>query len=392
MTAAAIRVILVDPLLFTAPYDAALTQGLLTAGVEPLWVTGPARWSDQNEIPRQLLAELFHRPVDNVRRSRLLKAALGAMAHATGLMRLVRYARALRPDIVHFQWLIVPVLDWVAIWFIRRRCPVVLTVHDTVPVRTYGRLLSALQAWGLNAAIGSANRVIVHTAGARQTLIGKGIAAERIVEIAHGPLRLNIAAADIPAGDGRWTLVLFGELKPYKGLEVLVDAVAKIPAALVQQAHVIIAGRPCMDLRAIEARIAQAGLTQTIELRPWRHSEQQMAELFARTNTFLFPYLNIDASGVYYLVKSLDKWLIASNTGIFSQEMAPAAGVLVAPGDSDQLAQAMASAIAVRPAGLAAAEDNAWQAIARLTEATYRSTFALDWAPGAGPPRHSYPS
>jgi glycosyltransferase involved in cell wall biosynthesis len=269
---------------------------------------------------------------------------------------------------------------------------VVITVHDTVPVRTYGRLLSALQAWGLNAAIGSANRVIVHTAGARQTLIGKGIAAERIVEIAHGPLRLNIAAADIPAGDGRWTLVLFGELKPYKGLEVLVDAVAKIPAALVQQAHVIIAGRPCMDLRAIEARIAQAGLTQTIELRPWRHSEQQMAELFARTNTFLFPYLNIDASGVYYLVKSLDKWLIASNTGIFSQEVAPAAGVLVAPGDSDQLAQAMASAIAVRPAGLAAAEDNAWQAIARLTEATYRSTFALDWAPGAGPPRHSYPS
>ncbi|HEY2416900.1 MAG TPA: glycosyltransferase, partial [Steroidobacteraceae bacterium] len=254
MTAAAIRVILVDPLLFTAPYDAALTQGLLTAGVEPLWVTGPARWSDQNEIPRQLLAELFHRPVDNVRRPRLLKAALGAMAHATGLMRLVRYARALRPDIVHFQWLIVPVLDWVAIWFIRRRCPVVITVHDTVPVRTYGRLLSALQAWGLNAAIGSANRVIVHTVGARQTLIGKGIAAERIVEIAHGPLRLNIAAADIPAGDGRWTLVLFGELKPYKGLEVLVDAVAKIPAALVQQAHVIIAGRPCMDLRAIEAR------------------------------------------------------------------------------------------------------------------------------------------
>ena len=30
-----LRVLLVDPSLFTAPYDAALTRGLLEAGVEP---------------------------------------------------------------------------------------------------------------------------------------------------------------------------------------------------------------------------------------------------------------------------------------------------------------------------------------------------------------------
>jgi glycosyltransferase involved in cell wall biosynthesis len=374
MTATAIRAILVDPLLFTAPYDAALTQGLLTVGVEPLWVTGPSRWGDQDDIPRRLREELFHRPVDT-RLPGLLKATVGAIAHAAGLVRLVRRVRTLRPDIVHFQWLIVPALDLVAIWFIRRYCPVVLTVHDTVPVRTYGKLLSAVQAWGLNVAIASANRVIVHTALAKQTLIGNGIAAERIVEIAHGPLRLKVAEADVPVRDGRWTFVLFGELKPYKGLEVLIDAVAKIPAALTEQAHVIIAGRPCMDLRSIEARIAQAGLAATITLRPWRHSEQQMAELFARTDTFLFPYRNIDASGVYYLVNSLGKWLIASRVGIFSQDIPPAAGVLVEPGDSEQLAQAMASAIVDSPAGLARGDDNAWQSIARLTEATYLSTL-----------------
>jgi glycosyltransferase involved in cell wall biosynthesis len=375
MTAITMRAILVDPLLFTAPYDAALTQGLLAAGVEPLWATRPSRWGDQDEIPRQLVEELFYRHVDSIRLPGLLKAMVKAIAHAVGLVRLVRRVRTLRPDVVHFQWLIVPALDRVAIWFIRHYCPVVLTVHDPVPVRTYGKALSAVQALGLNAAIRSADRVIVHTTSGKQTLIGNGIAAERIVEIAHGPLRLSVAQADIPARDARWTFVLFGELKPYKGLEVLIDAVAKIPAALTEQSHVIIAGRSCMDVRHIEASIAQAGVGATIELRLWRHSETQMAELFARTDTFLFPYRNIDASGVYYLVKSLGKWLIASRVGIFSQDIAPPAGVLVAPGDSDQLAQAMASAIAERPAGVARGDDQSWHCIASLTQATYLATL-----------------
>jgi len=375
MSARIIRAILVDPLLFTAPYDAALTQGLLTVGVEPLWMTRPSRWCDQDEIPRRLVEELFYRHIDAVRLPGLL-AAVKAIVHAVGLVRLVRRVRQLRPDIVHFQWVVAPALDTLAIWFIRRSCPVVLTVHDTVPVRTHGKALSALQAFGLNVAIASADRVIVHTASGKQTLIRKGIAAERIVAIAHGPLRLRVAAGAAPVvRDARWTFVLFGELKAYKGLEVLIDAVAKIPAALAVQAHVIIAGRPCMDLRSIEARMVQSGLGATIELRPWRHSEEQMAELFARTDTFLFPYRHIDASGVYCLVKSLGKWLIASRVGIFSEDIPRAAGVLIAPGDSDQLAQAMASAIVDRPAGVAGGDDKSWQSIASLTQATYLSAL-----------------
>jgi len=59
-----------------------------------------------------------------------------------------------------------------------------------------------------------------------------------------------------------------------------------------------------MDLAPIEARIAALGLGDVIELRPQRQSEQEMAALFVEADCFLFPYLQIDASGVWFLTKS----------------------------------------------------------------------------------------
>ena len=42
-----IEALLVDPSLFTAPYDAALTSGLVAAGVDPMWATRPQRRNDR---------------------------------------------------------------------------------------------------------------------------------------------------------------------------------------------------------------------------------------------------------------------------------------------------------------------------------------------------------
>jgi DNA-binding NarL/FixJ family response regulator len=47
---------LVDPSLFTAPYDAALTQGLIANGISPTWMTRPTRRADRQELPAGLTA------------------------------------------------------------------------------------------------------------------------------------------------------------------------------------------------------------------------------------------------------------------------------------------------------------------------------------------------
>ena len=109
-----------------------------------------------------------------------------------------------------------------------------------------------------------------------------------------------------------------------------------------------------MDLAPIQRQIAALGLDDVVELRAHRLSEPEMAELFAATDCFLFPYRQIDASGVYYLTKALGKWMIASRVGIFAEDLADGSrGALVAPEAPDQLASAIANghrrAAAARP-------------------------------------------
>jgi hypothetical protein len=130
----ALKVLLVDPSLFTAPYDAALTEGLVAAGVEPLWATRPTRQGDRQEIPIERTSPFFYRRVDEAGwlPSKLKPVAKGA-AHLAGLVKLLWMVWARKPDVVHVQWVVVPPLDALAMLLISRRCALVLTVHDTVP-------------------------------------------------------------------------------------------------------------------------------------------------------------------------------------------------------------------------------------------------------------------
>jgi hypothetical protein len=222
-----------------------------------------------------------------------------------------------------------------------------------------------------------ASRVIVHTEGGRRALVARGVPAASVVVIPHGPLHLQCvpapAALARPFGRGTpWTFVLFGELKPYKGLDLLVEALARVPAQLLMEARVVIAGRPRMDLRPLEARIDALSLGGVVELRPRRLSDQEMADLFASADCFVFPYRQVDASGVFFLARPLAKWIIASRVGVFAEELGDGRdGVLVPPDDSAALAVALADAIARRPSGTPAAAQVPWSRIGRMTRDCY---------------------
>lgn len=364
---------LVDPSLYTSPYDAALTRALLEIGVQPRWATRPLRPGDRQEIPAECTDAFFYRRIDRAEGlPARLRLALKAGAHLAGIVRLLWKVRRTRPDAVHFQWVVVPLIDVMAMALIRRWCPLVLTVHDTVAHN--GQKLSWAQQLGYDLPMKLAHRVIVHTRSGRQALARRGVPEDRIAVIPHGPLTLaQPAAGPGPRErDPRWTVVLFGEIKPYKGLDILVDAVGALAPEVRRRLRVIVAGRPRMDMQPLTARIGALGLAQQFELRLRRLSEDEMAALFAEADAFVFPYRQIDASGVYYLVNSLGKWLIASRVGVFAEEdlAGEGLGVLVPPEDVPALARALQEASATRPAGRAAGAHS-WREIAHATRALY---------------------
>jgi glycosyltransferase involved in cell wall biosynthesis len=367
-----LRVLLVDPSLFTGPYDAALTEGLLQIGVEPTWAVRPTRASDRSELPETCVDAFFYRWVDQqeLLAGRLRDVAKG-VAHAWGLARLVGRVARRRPHVVHFQWTVVPLLDCVALLLIRRMARVVLTVHDTVPFN--GERLSFWQNWGVQLPIRLSHRVIVHTRAGQERLLARGTPLEKLAVIPHGPLSLRARPRPVPdrERDERYCFVLFGELKPYKGIDVLLDALSLLPPELRALGRVVIAGRARMDLEPIRSQIQRLGLGGVVELRAQRLSEQEMADLFEQADSFVFPYRQIDASGVYFLVKGLGKWLIASRVGVFAEEMTSAQGELVPSEDVSRLASALARALRERPRAEPDVGGSAWLAIARQTRALY---------------------
>ena len=168
---------------------------------------------------------------------------------------------------------------------------------------------------------------------------------------------------------------MFGQIKPYKGLDVLVEALGQLQPELRQRARVVIAGAAHMDMAPLEQRIAALDLKDVVELRLGRLDESQMASLFEEADSFLFPYRQIDASGVYFLLKPTGKWMIASDVGIFAEDMQEANGTLVPPANVGALAAALADAIVRRPAIKITAGGD-WTSIGEKTLEIYRAAMS----------------
>lgn len=371
------NVVLVDPSLYTPAYDGALTRALLANGMRPIWATRPVRPHDRQEIPAECAQSIYYRRVDQLARlPRRLRLMLKGCAHLAGMVRLLRKVHRSKPDVVHFQWVVLPLIDLVAMALIRRWCPLVVTVHDTVPYN--GQKMSWPQRVGYDACVKLAHHVIVHTRSGRQRLLRRGVLNDRLSVIAHGPLSLSVAAPPPRVRDARWTTVLFGEIKPYKGFDILIEAVGALPPHLRSQLRVVVAGRPRMDIRPLAQRIDALGVSEQFELRLKRLSEKEMATLFAEADSFVFPYREIDASGVYHLLSSLGKWVIASRVGVFAEENIAdeGRGAVVPPEDARALASALQDAIEKRPRANAIPPTHSWSDIARATCALYERARA----------------
>lgn len=378
--AGALRVLMVDPSLFTAPYDAALSGGLAQAGVRADWATRALRPGEEAELDPAAGVLTCYRLGDGPRRrsGRSTPAArvLKGVEHALDSRRIVRLARRGGYDLVHFQWAVMPLFDIPAMRAIARHCPVVLTVHDVTPFN--GKGVHVLQKHGFDALFTAADHLIVHTPRAREALVARGARADAVSVIGHGPLPLR--AMPRPVVDkvpGRWRVVLFGRLQGYKGLDVLVEALGRLPDAVRGRLEVVIAGDPLIDLAPLRARAAALGLDEPVlRIRPGRMDEQAMADLLGSADAFVFPYHAIEASGVLFLVAGLARWTIASDLGAFADVIGRdgSRGALVRPGDPAALAAALRDGIGRYPAENASIPD--WNAIGATTAALYRRLVA----------------
>ncbi|MGH3021701.1 MAG: glycosyltransferase family 4 protein, partial [Gaiellaceae bacterium] len=171
------RVVQVDPLAFTPPYDDGLCAALARRGhdvslLASRFLHGPTpapRGYMREEVFLPLSGRLFaSRPRSP------LRVPLKAAEYGPSAWRALRRARALRPDVVHLHWLPLPRLDRRWLRRLARGVPTVLTAHDVLPRRSAGQVDTWL------AVFRTVTRVVVHSERACETLVGLGVERERI--------------------------------------------------------------------------------------------------------------------------------------------------------------------------------------------------------------------
>jgi glycosyltransferase involved in cell wall biosynthesis len=385
------RIALVDPSLFTLPYDAALAAGLHAEGHE-VALHGRRLGPDDGRPDGAPLMETFYRLTGTTMVAgmpKTLRLALKGFDHIVSMAALVNQLARARPDVIHFQWLPLPLVDRRFLTRLRRIAPLVLTVHDTDPFN--GDPAAGLQRRGMTSSYAVFDRLITHTLQGRARLLRHGIAADRLAVLPHGLLgtRANGEAPPKAATpEGSLTFLLFGKIKPYKGLDLLIEAFARLPPG----ARLRVVGKPYMDLASVEARIAQLGLGERIAIEPGFVRDEDVPLLFDAGTVVVFPYREIEASGVLSLAITHGRPILASRLGAFAETVTDGVhGLLVEPGDIAALSEAMSRFLADRAFTAACASAVRrlsdlvpdWQEIARLTVAVYRAAGARDRAASA---------
>jgi glycosyltransferase involved in cell wall biosynthesis len=377
-----LKIAMIDPSLFTLPYDSALCAALMARGCDVTLYGRELRsqeFTPREAAPRAFFYRWSERP-DAAAPSGMFHVLKG-LEHAADLARLARVLRTERPKVVHFQWLPLPAIDMIAVRRIRRSIgPVVLTVHDVAPFNNSPK--SAIQRIGSKSVWREFDHLIVHSESSRTLLVERGLSPERISTISHGILDVPKSSGGLSRDSAPLTILLFGRIKAYKGVDVMIEALGRLSAPLRARCQVLVAGEPMIPVQPLMRRAEALGVADSIVWKLGYATEDDMGKVFCQADIFAFPYREIDTSGVLMSCLPYGKPIIASGIGAFQKLLRNGThGRIVPPDDPIALAEAIETLLADpellrscgRNVGLPSTQIPSWDVIAERTSALYEA-------------------
>jgi glycosyltransferase involved in cell wall biosynthesis len=355
------RVQLIDPSADVLPYDHALAAALARRGTEvelirSRFIYGPAPPPDGYEV-----SESFYRQATWFGAGRpRLRRALKAAEHVPDTLRMRR--RAAHADLQHWQWLW---LEGLSTRLMPRGRPQVLTMHNVIRRERSGRRLAERM-----------DATIVHTRHGAE-LLGGGA---RVHVIPHGAFEHltrqpdeRALPAELAAVEGP-VVLCFGVVRPYKGVDVLIEAFRSVEGA-----ELWVVGRP------LGVSLEELRAPANVRFVPRYVGDAELPAYFRRADLLVLPHRTVDVSGVLFAGLAFGKPMVLSGVGGFRELVEDhGAARLVPPGDPAALADAIGSLLAdpdererlAERARAAASGPYSWDSIADRTNAVYEEVLA----------------
>ncbi|MFB3785429.1 MAG: glycosyltransferase family 4 protein [bacterium] len=282
-------------------------------------------------------------------------------------------------NVVHWQSTTYPKLILLLMRVIPlKKMPWIFTVHNVLPherteaaFHVYGKIYERMDG------------LIFHTQHSLETfkpLFPNVKARTRIIPL--GEYGFLHGKTPVPDAQPRDPVVLFfGNVRHYKGLDVLIRAFAEVKKAI-PEAVLRAAGQWFVPFQEYEDLINRLGLSSSVEFEKGFIPDEEIPNLFAPAGVIALPYRDIDQSAVLLLAMALGKPIVATRVGGMAEILRDGrTALLVPPEDPAALAEALVR-ILRDPQGAARLGRNAredvntrfsWERIAELTESFYQS-------------------
>jgi glycosyltransferase involved in cell wall biosynthesis len=234
--------------------------------------------------------------------------------------RVIRRVDEFQPEAVILPWLH-PVLTPPYRYLLRhmpRATARVVICHNVVPHEPVlaSRSLS-------KAVLRHADLLVTHAPHQRGELASLGLASTPVLEAFHprfdarelppAPCESQRAAERARHGDPDLLLLTFGSIRPYKGVDLALDALAQVDRSL--RVRLVVAGRSWDGGDELRAQAERLGLDGRVEFRERFIPSEEAALLFGAADASLLPYRSASQSGVVQLSFAYGRPVIATRVG-----------------------------------------------------------------------------
>jgi glycosyltransferase involved in cell wall biosynthesis len=339
----------VDPVSLTPYYDLSLCAALAEAGHGVRFISSRYLYDPSLHYPDSITTDLSYFRALNypaLAKWSALRKGLRGVLYPLGHLELLNALKRHRPDVVHMQWSRFPRFDRALIRAVRAMgIPVVHTIHDVEPLFTHGLL-----AGDLRLVYGGDNidGFIVHTEENRQRLLTHypDIAAHTVHVIPLIVSRIGDesqigtrqdARAALQADLDTFIVLFFGNIKAYKGLDVLLQSVPEFLAAH-PRTELWIAGRAEND--ADRQRLEEAASHNQIRVVADYIPSEAVWMYHRAADVVVFPYHQISQSAALATALSYDCAVIVSDVGGLP-DLVQGNGWIIRPGDPKALTAAL---------------------------------------------------
>jgi glycosyltransferase involved in cell wall biosynthesis len=258
-----------------------------------------------------------------------------------------RRVSAYEPDLLVLPWLH-PVAATQYRWLLRKAPDStrrVVVCHNVTPHEPFRG--SALLT---RAALRHADCFVTHARRQEAELSSLGLGHVPTVDAFHPrfvssdlsapPTRAAIAAERRRQGNPDLLLLCFGAIRPYKGLDLALEALALVDPAL--SVRLLVAGRFWSGEPAYRRQLEELGLRDRVELRDRYIPDDEAALLFAAADAAVLPYRSASQSGVVQLAFAHGRPVIATAVGGIPEAVSDGEdGLLCPPEDPRALAEAI---------------------------------------------------